>query len=175
MRTRDPKSLSYLIADQGLSAIEEDPLGIAQTMLNSDGTLRMNACILAYNILVPGIVQRIKDIHHGSRPAMSYTLNTAITALKIFVPKLLPLTQTIEALFYAFFPDEYSRYKTVHETIYKKREGKIDENVEDVFHRWYAIGALRDFECDDACFLELEVKIYYTPSMCELFYLSNYL
>ncbi|RPA89729.1 hypothetical protein L873DRAFT_1795931 [Choiromyces venosus 120613-1] len=107
----------------------------------------------------------------------------AITVLKVFAQKILPLTQTVEALFHAFLPEEYSKYKAVYETIYDRRADNIDEtfeiwtsqslvintntnnhkDLEDVCHGWCAIVPLGDFEGGDAYFLELGVRIACPP------------
>jgi len=95
------------------------------------------------------------------------------------------LTQTVEALFQTFLPEEYFKYPAVYETIYNGQADNFDEafriwashslvintntnnhkDLEDVCHGWCAIVVFGDFEGGDACFPELGVKIDCTPGM----------
>ncbi|RPB03153.1 hypothetical protein L873DRAFT_283312 [Choiromyces venosus 120613-1] len=60
---------------------------------------------------------------------LSYTSKIAIVVLKVFAQKLLPLTQTVEALFHTFLLEVYSKYKTVYHTIYNRRADNIASEV----------------------------------------------
>ncbi|KAG0642229.1 hypothetical protein HOY80DRAFT_1037456 [Tuber brumale] len=105
---------------------------------------------------------RTKYIQLGPRPAESDTSNPAITTLKISTQKLVPLTQTVEALFHAFLQEESSKYQKSYKTSSKGREDKIDK----AFGIWTA-RSVRDFESGNACFHKLEVKIDYHPDAVE--------
>jgi len=121
----------------------------------------------------------------GPGPAQSYNTKSAIHALKEFSQQLLPLTQTIEALFQTLLLEEHSKYTAVYETIYDEKADNVDEafgiytsrslvinantnndkDLEDVCDGWCAIVVFGDFEGGDACFPELGVKIDCTPGM----------
>jgi len=73
-----------------------------------------------------------QNIELGPGPAQSYNTNSAIHARKEFGQKLLPLTQTVEALFQTFIPAQHSKYTAVYDTIY---DGKAD-NVDEAFGIW---------------------------------------
>ncbi|RPA88621.1 hypothetical protein L873DRAFT_1849652 [Choiromyces venosus 120613-1] len=103
------------------------PEGNANSKFNLDSTLRTKGCVIGHHTFVPRMAQRTKDIQLGPGPAPSYTSKTAITALKVFAQRLLPLTQTVEALFHAFLMEEYSKYKAVYDTIYDGRADNIDK------------------------------------------------
>ena len=57
---------------------------------------------------------RTQNIELGPKPAQAYNTKSAIHALKEFSQQLLPLTQTIEALFQTFLPEEHSKYTAVY-------------------------------------------------------------
>jgi len=122
---------------------------------------------------------RTQNIELGPGPAQSYNTKSAIHALKEVGQQLLPLTQTVDALFQTFLPEEHSKYTAVYETIYDGKADNVDEafgiwtsrllvikantnnhkDLEDVCHGWCAIVVFGDFEGGDACFPELGVKI----------------
>jgi len=128
---------------------------------------------------------RTQNIELGPGPAQSYNTNLSIHALKEFGQQLLPLTQTVEALFETLLPEEHSKYTEVYETIYDEKADNIGEafgiwtsrslvinantnnhkDLEDVCHGWYAIVQFRHFEGRHACLPELRVKIDSTPGM----------
>ena len=134
------------------------------------------------------MASRTRNIELGPGPAQSYTSKSAIHSLKEFSQQLLPLTQTVEALFQTFLPEEYSKYAVVYETIYDGRADNVEEafgiwtsrslvinantnnhkDLEDVCHGWCAIVVLGDFEGGDACFPELGVKIDCPPGVYRL-------
>ncbi|KAG0642105.1 hypothetical protein HOY80DRAFT_998776 [Tuber brumale] len=129
-------------------------------MLNPVDTLRMKGCINGYCLFTPRMEKRMIDIKLGPRPLPLY--------------KLKPVIEPLRALFHAFFPEEYPKYKAVYGTIYDGRADNIDEvfgiwtlpslvinvnasnhkDVEDICHGWCAIVILGDFKGDDACFPE---------------------
>jgi hypothetical protein len=169
------------------------PEGNAFSKLNPDGTLRTKGCIIGHRLFAPRMEKRTKDIKLGPGPAPSYKSKPAIEALRVFAQKLLPLTQTVEALFHAFLPEEYSKYKAVYGTIYDGRADNIDEafgiwtsrslvinantnnhkDVEDVCHGWCAVVVLGDFKGGDACFPELGVKIDCPPGTIDCSVISS--
>jgi len=128
---------------------------------------------------------RTQNIELEPGPAQSYNTKSAIHTLKEFGQPLLPLTQTVEALFQTFLREDHSKYTAVYETIYDRKADNVDEafgiwtsrslvinantnnhqDLEDVCHGWCAIVVFRDFEGGDACFLEPGVKIDCTPGM----------
>ena len=99
---------------------------------NPDGTLRTKGCDIGHRALVPRMGSRTQNIQLGPGPAQSYNTKCAIHTLKESSQQLLPLTQTIEALFQTFLAEEYSKYTAVYETIY---DGKAD-NVDQAFAIW---------------------------------------
>jgi len=126
---------------------------------------------------------RTQNIELGPGPAQSYNTKSAIHALKEFSQQLLPLTQTVEALFQTFLPGEHARYTAVYETIYNGKADTEDEacglwtsrslvinantnnykDLENLCHGWCVIVVFGDVEGGDACFPELGVKIDCTP------------
>ena len=126
-----------------------------------------------------------QNIELEPRPAQSYNTKSAIHAQKVFGQELLPLTQTIEALFQTFLLEEHSKYTKLYETIYNGKADKVDKafgiwtshsvvinantnnhkDLEDICHGWCAIVVFGDFEGGDSCFPELGVKIDCTPGM----------
>jgi len=161
------------------------PAGNGSSKHNPDGTLRTKGCVIGHRAFVPRMGSRTQNIELGPGPAQSYNTKSAIHALKEFGQKLLPLTQTVEALFQTFLPEEYSKYTAVYETIYDGKADNVDEafgiwtsrslvinvntnnhkDLKDVCHGWCAIVVFGDFEGGDACFPELGVKIDCTPGM----------
>ncbi|KAG0643484.1 hypothetical protein HOY80DRAFT_997741 [Tuber brumale] len=148
----------------------------ASNKLNPDRILRMKCCIIGHHSFAPRMEKQMQDIKLGPGPSASYKSKLAIEALWVFAQNL-PLTQTVEALFHAFFPEEYPKYKAVYGTIYDGRADNINEafgiwtshslvinantnnhkDVENVCHRWCAIVVLGDFKGGDACLPELGV------------------
>jgi len=122
---------------------------------------------------------RTQNIALGPRPAQSYNMKSAIHPIKQFGHQLLPLTQTVEALFQTILPEEPSKYPALYETIYEGKADNDDEefgiwtsrsvvinantnnykDLKDLCHGWCAIVLLEDFESGDASFPELRVKI----------------
>jgi len=161
------------------------PAGNASSKHNSDGILTRKGCVIGHRAFIPRMRSRTQNIELGPRPVQSYHTKSAIHALKGFYHQLLPLTQTVEALFQTFLREKHSKYTAVYETIYDGKADNVDEafgiwtsrsrvinantnnhqNLEDVCHGWCAIVVLGDFEDGDACFPELEVKIHCTPVM----------
>jgi len=70
---------------------------------------------------------RTQNIELGPGPAQSSNTKSAIHALKEFSQQLLPLTQTLEALFHTCLPEEHSKYTAVYETIYDGKADNVDE------------------------------------------------
>jgi len=152
---------------------------------NPNGTLRTKGWVIGHRAFVPGMVSQTQNIELGPWPAQSYNTKSAIHALKQFGQQLLPLTQTIEALFQTFLTEEHSKYRVVYETIYDGKADNVDEafgiwtsrshvinantnnhkDLEDVCHGWCAIVVFGDIQAGDDCFPELRVKIDCTPDM----------
>jgi len=161
------------------------PAGNGSSEHNPDGTLRTKGCVIWHHAFVPRMGSRTQNIEPGPRPAQSYNTKSAIHTLKEFGQQLLPLTQTVEALFQTFLAEEHTKYTAVYETIYDGKADNVNEafgiwtsrslvinantnnhkDLEDVCHGWCAIVVFGDFEGGDACFPELGVKIDCTPSM----------
>jgi len=161
------------------------PAGNGSSEHNPDGTWRTKGCVIGHRAFVPRIESRTQNIELGPGPAQSYNTKSAIHVLKEFGQQLLPLTQTVEALFQTFIREELSKYTAVYETIYDGKADNVDEafgiwtsrslvinantnnhkDVEDVCHGWYAIVVFGDSEGGDASFPELGVKIDCTPGM----------
>lgn len=159
--------------------------GNASGKLNPDGTLRTKGCVIGHRAFVPRMASRKQNIKLGPGPAESYTTKPAIHALKEFGQLLLPLTQTVEALFQIFLPSEHSKYTAAYETIYDGRADNVDKafgiwtsrslvinantnnhkDLEDVCHGWCAVVPIGCFTGGDACFPELGVKINCLPGM----------
>ena len=117
------------------------PAGNGSSEHNPDGTLKTKGCVIGHRAFVPRLGSRMQNIELGPGPAQSYNTKSAIHALKEFSQQLLPLTQTVQALFQTFLPEEPSKYTAVYETIY---DGKAD-NVDQAFgiwtSRWLVINA----------------------------------
>jgi len=161
------------------------PAGNRGSEHNPDGTLRTKGYVIGHRPFVPRMGSRTQNIELGPGPAQSYNTKSAIHGLTEFGQQLLPLTQTVEALFQTFLPEEHSKYTAVYETIYHGKADNVDEafgiwtshslvinantnnhkDLEDVCHGWCAIVVFGDFEGGDACFPELGVKIDCTPGM----------
>jgi len=161
------------------------PAGNRSSEHNPDGTLGTKGYLIGHCAFVPRMVSQTQNIECGPGPAQSYNTKSAIHALTEFRQQLLPLTQTVEALFPTFLPEEYSKYPAVYETIYNGKADNVDEvfgiwasrslvinvntnnykDLEDVCPGSCAIVVFGDFEGRDACFPELGVKIDCTPGM----------
>jgi len=161
------------------------PAGNGSSQHNPDGTLRINGCVIGHRAFVPGMGSRTQNIELGPGAVQSYNTKLAIHALKEFGQQLLPLTQTVEALFQTFLPEVPSKYTAVYETIYDGKAHNVHEafgiwssrslvinantnnhqGLEDLYHGWCAIVVFGDFEGGDARFPELGVKIDCTPGM----------
>ena len=147
--------------------------------------MKTQECVIGHPAFLPRMGSQTQNIELGPRPAQSYNTKSAIHALKQFGQQLLPLTQTVEALFHTFLQEEHSKYRAVYETIYNGKADNVDESfgiwtsrslvinantnnhkdVEDVCHEWCAIVVFGDFEGGDAYFPKLGVKIDCTPGM----------
>jgi len=161
------------------------PAGNGSSEHNPDGTLRTKGCVIGHRAFVLRMGSRTQNIELGPELAQSYKKKSGIHALKEFGQQLLPLTQTVEALFQTFLQQEHSKYTAVYETICDGKADNIDEafgiwtsrslvinantnnhnDLEDVCHGWCVIVVFGDFEGGDACFPELGVKIDCTPGM----------
>lgn len=159
------------------------PEGNASGKLNPDGTPRTKGCVIGHRAFVPRMFSKTQNIDIGPGPAETYTKKTAIQALKEFGQLLLPLTETVEALFQTFLPNEHSKYAAAFQAIYDGRADPVDiafgiwtsrslvinantnnhKDLEDVCHGWCAVVAMGNFEGGDACFPELGVKINCPP------------
>jgi len=93
------------------------PAGNKSSEDNPDGTLRTKGCVIGHCAFVPRMGSPTQTIELGLGPAQSYNTSSKIQALKEFGQQHLPLTQTAEALFRTFLPEEYSNYKAVYEMI----------------------------------------------------------
>jgi len=152
---------------------------------NQYDTLRTKGCVIGPRAFVPWIGSRTQNIELGPGPAHSYNTKSTIHALKEFGPQLLPLTQTVEAVFQTFLPEQHSKYPADYQTIYDGKADNGDEafgiwtsrslvinantnnhkDLEDLCYGWCVIVVCRDFEGGDACFPALGVKIDCTPGM----------
>jgi len=161
------------------------PAGNRRSEHNPDRTLRTKGCVIGHGVFVPRMGSRMQNNEPGPRPAQSYNTKSAIHELKEFSQQLLPLTQTVEALFQTLLLEEHSKYTAGYETIYDGKADNVDEafgiwtsrslvinantnnhkDLEYVCHGWCAIVVFGDFEGGDACFPELGVKIDCTPRM----------
>ena len=161
------------------------PAGNGSREHNWDSTLRTTGCVIGHRALVPRMGSRTQNLELGPGPAQSYHTKSAIYTLKEFGQQLLPLTQTVEAPFQTFLPEEHSKYTAVYGTIYDGKADNVDKafgiwtsrslginvnthnhkDLEDVCYGWCAIVVFGDFEGGDACFPELRVKIDCTPCM----------
>jgi len=161
------------------------PAGNGSSEHNPDSTLRTKGCVIGHRAFVPRMGSRRQNIELGPGPAQSYNTRLAIHGLKEFGQQLLPLTQTVEALFQTFLPEEHSKYTAVYETIYDSKADNVDKtfgiwtsrslvikantnnhkDLEDVCHGLCAMVVFGDFEGGDASFPELGVKIDCTPGM----------
>ena len=157
--------------------------GIASGKHNPESTLRTKDCVIGHCAFVPRMGSKTQNIQLEPGLAQSYMSKPAIHALKEFGQQLLLLTQTVEALFKVFLPEEHSKYMAFYEDIYDRRADKVDKvfgiwtsrlfivnantknhkSLEDVCHKWFAIVPIGDFEGGDACFPELGVKIDCPP------------
>jgi len=108
------------------------PAGNGSSEHNPDGTLRTKGCVIGHRAFVPRMGPPTQNIELGPGPAQSYYMKSAIHALKEFGQQLLPFTQTVEALFQTFLPEEHSKYTAVYATI---DHGKAD-NVDEAFGIW---------------------------------------
>jgi len=106
------------------------PAGNGSSEHNLDGTLRTKGWVIGHRAFVPRMGSRTQNIQLGLGPAQSSNTKSAIHALKELGQKLLPLTQTVEALFQTFLPEEYSKYTAVYETIYDGKADNVDEAFE---------------------------------------------
>jgi len=86
------------------------PGGNGSSEHNPDSTLRTKSCVIGHRAFVPRMGSRTQSIELGPGPAQSYNTKSPIQALKEFGQQLLPLTQTVEALFQTFLPEEHSKY-----------------------------------------------------------------
>jgi len=161
------------------------PAGNGNSERNPDGTLRTKGCVIGHRAFVPRMGSLTQNIEVCPGPALSYNMKSAIYALKEFGQQLLPLTQTVDALFQIFLPDEHSKFTAIYETIYDGKADNVDEafgiwtsrsmvinantnnhkDLEDVCHGWCAMVLFGNFEGGDACFPELGVNIDCTPGM----------
>jgi len=160
------------------------PAGNRNSKHNPDG-LRTRGSVIGHRAFVPRMGSRTQNIELGPGPAKSYNMKSAIQALKESAPQLLPLTQTVEALFQTILLEEHSKYTAVYVIIYDGKADNVDEafgiwisrsiginpntnndkDLDAVCHWWCAIVVLGDFEGGDACFRECRVKIDCTPGM----------
>jgi len=85
------------------------PAGNGSSKHNPDGTLRTKGCFIGRSAFVQRMGSRTQNIEIGPAPAQSYNTKSAIPPLKEFGQQLLPLTQTVEALFQTFLPEERSK------------------------------------------------------------------
>ena len=108
------------------------PAGNGSSEHNPDGTLRTKGYVIGHRAFIPQMGSRTQIFELGTGPAQSYNTKSAIHAVKEFGQQLLPLTQTVEALFLTFLPEDHSKYTAVYETIYN---GKAD-NVDEAFGIW---------------------------------------
>jgi len=90
------------------------PAGNGSSEHNPNRTLRTNGCVIGHRAFVPRMGSRTQNIELGPGPAHSYNTKSAIHALTDFGQQLLPLTQTVEALFQTFLSEEHSTYTAVY-------------------------------------------------------------
>ena len=106
------------------------PAGNGSSEHNPDCTLTTKGCVIGHPAFVPQMGSRTQKIELAPGPAQSYNTKSAIQALKEFGQQLLPLTQTLEALFQTFLAEEHSKYTAVYETIYNGKADNVDEAFE---------------------------------------------
>jgi len=106
------------------------PAGNRSSEYNPDCTLRTKGCVIGHRAFVPRMGSRTQNIELGPRPAQSCNTRLAIHALTEFGQQLLLLTQTVEALFQTFLPEEHSKYTAVYETIYHGKADNVDKHLE---------------------------------------------
>ena len=68
-----------------------------------------------------------QNIELGPRLPQWYNPKSAIYAANEFSQQPLQLTQTVEALWQTFHPEEYSKYTAVYETIYDSKADNVDK------------------------------------------------
>jgi len=85
------------------------PEGKASSEHNLDGTLRPKGCVIGHPAFVPQMGSRRQNIELAHGPAQSSNTKSAIHAQKEFCQLLLPLPQTVDALFHTFLPEEHSK------------------------------------------------------------------
>ena len=161
------------------------PAGNGSSEYNQYCTLWTQGSFIRPCAMVPRMGSWTKNIELGPGPAQAYNTKSAIHTLNAFAQHLLPFTQTVEALFQTFLPEEHSKYTVVYETIYDGKADNVDEefgiwttcslvinantndhqDLEDLCHVWCAIVVFGDFAGGDACFPELGVQIDCTPGM----------
>jgi len=159
--------------------------GNGSSQHNLESTLRSKDCVIGHRAFVPRMGSQTQNIELGPGPAQSYNTKSAIPALKAFGQQLLPLTQTVEALFQTLLREEHSDYTAVYETIDDGKDDKVHEafgiwtsrslvinanttnhtDLEDVYQGSCTIVVFQDFEGGDASFPEPGVKIDCTPGM----------
>jgi len=108
------------------------PAGNGSSEHKPDGTLRTKGCVIGHRAFVVCVRSRTQNIELGSGPPQRYNTKSAIHELNEFGQQLLPLTQTVEALFDTFLSEEHSKYTAVYGTI---DDGKAD-NVDRAFGIW---------------------------------------
>jgi len=151
------------------------PVGNGSSEHNPEGSLRTKGCLVRHRAFIPRIGSRPQNIELGPGAAQSFKTKSAIHALKEFGQQLLPLTETVEALFQTFLTEEHPKYTAVYETIYDGKADNVDEefgiwtsrslvinantnnhkDLDHVCHGCCAIVVFRDFEGGHACFPEL--------------------
>jgi len=84
------------------------PAGNRSSQNNPDVTLSTKGCVIGHRAFVPRVGSRTQNIELGPGPAQSSNMKSAIHVLKEFGQQLLPLTQTVEALFQTILPQNIS-------------------------------------------------------------------
>jgi len=85
------------------------PAGNGRSEHNPDCTLRTKGYVIGHSAIVPRMGSQTHNIELGPGQDQSYNTQSAIHALKEFGQQLLPLTQTVEALFQSFLLEEHSK------------------------------------------------------------------
>jgi len=99
---------------------------------NLNGTWRTKSWVIGQRAFVARMGSQTQNIQLGPGPVLAYNTKSAIHVPKEFGQQLLPLTQTVEALFQTFLAEQHSKYRAVYETIY---DGKA-ENGDEAFGIW---------------------------------------
>ena len=168
------------------------PYGDSDTMAQDstveEGSRAARGCVRIHRRFASRMENKTHHIKLGLGPAETYRSKKDIQALQEFAAKLLPLTQLVEAIFTAFLPDEFDKYKTVFKFLNGPIPDTIDSafgvwtsrslvldalsnihrDLEDVCRGWCALVPCGNFKGGDACFPSLRAKLEVPVGKCSL-------